>query len=87
MISGGTSADVLKGGAGNDKLSDYLYDAYGDTSMNLLYGEAGDDFLGLGAGDTGDGSDGNDTIYLAAAAASVIGGIGTDVLQTGYQGS
>ncbi len=85
VIEGGAGADVLRGGAGNDRLYDYSTSYYvSDTFVDQLYGEAGDDYLQLGAGDTGDGGDGNDTIYLAGAAASVIGGIGTDVLRTDY---
>ena len=83
VIEGGLGADVLKGGAGNDALYDNSawLGGQSDAFVDQLFGEAGDDYLFLGAGDKGDGGDGNDTIYAAGTPASVVGGLGSDVLQ------
>ena len=85
VIEGNDGADVLKGGAGNDRLYDNRQNYfYSDSFADQLFGEAGDDYLELGAGDSGDGGDGNDTIYVKNTPLSVAGGIGSDVLQAAW---
>lgn len=84
---GGGGSDVIHGGAGNDALyADRPY-TLGDlgspneaTSVNLLYGEAGNDFMVGGVGkDTLDGGGGNDTIN-GGQGDTLIGGDGDDWL-------
>ena len=85
VIEGNDGADVLKGGAGNDRLYDNRQNYfYSDSFADQLFGEAGDDYLELGAGDSGDGGDGNDTVYVKNTPLSVVGGIGSDVLQAAW---
>ncbi|WOS62026.1 calcium-binding protein [Sinorhizobium fredii] len=83
ITDGGSTADILKGFAGNDTLSggngnDLLYGGDGNDSLtggndnDTLYGEAGDDTL--------TGSAGNDTYVYSGGLDSVTDSGGTDVL-------
>ena len=91
-LIGGLGADQFYGGDGND-LIDNRDDAGTGASLNVAYGEAGNDtILGGDAGETfsgGDGDDrlegnaGNDTLYGDAGNDSLQGGNGDDILSGG----
>jgi len=85
-LVGGGSNDYLLGEAGPDEIwggdeNDYWDGGYGDDE-DLMYGEAGNDFIhdddGTG-GDTLDGGDDMDELYsLDFASDTLVGGAGTD---------
>ncbi|MBC6982947.1 calcium-binding protein [Caulobacter sp. 17J80-11] len=70
-------ADILNGGAGDDRLFGDFFDYGGGNDQ--LFGEKGNDFLDGGQGDDRlDGGAGNDTIWGGAGADLMIGGGGAD---------
>ncbi len=91
-LTGGLGADQFYGGDGND-LIDSRDDTGSGASLNVAYGEAGNDtILGGDGGEAfsgGDGDDrlegngGNDTLYDDAGNDSLQGGDGNDSLQGG----
>ncbi|KAA0578723.1 calcium-binding protein [Azospirillum sp. Sh1] len=91
-LIGGLGADQSYGGAGND-LIDNRDDSSTGASLNVAYGEAGNDtILGGDAGETfsgGDGDDrlegnaGNDWLEGNTGNDSLLGGAGDDYLQGG----
>ena len=91
-LIGGLGADQSYGGAGND-LIDNRDDSGSGASLNVAYGEAGNDtILGGDAGETfsgGDGDDrlegnaGNDWLEGNTGNDSLLGGAGDDYLQGG----
>ncbi len=84
-LSGDMGADSLRGGGGADRLSGYIvgvYELNDDGAVDRLFGEGGDDYLGLSTGDIGDGGAGNDTL-VAGGAGTFTGGTGGDVLRVG----
>ena len=78
---GGTGADIVRGGAGNDTLGGYYYSTFDgdDGAVDQVFGEAGDDIIVVSAGDTGDGGAGNDTI-TGWGGSRLFGGDGDDLL-------
>jgi len=96
-LSGGAGGDTINGGDGNDFLASYLpdtnfyypgqdphpisLDQY--TEHDTLLGGNGNDVIAAGYGDTVDGGDGSDTLYLNLLGASA--GVTVDFrpLQTG----
>ncbi len=82
-LSGDNGADTLRGGAGDDVISAYrvgTYNTRNDNAADQIYGEDGNDLIGVSTGDLGDGGAGNDTI-AAGGAGTFIGGSGTDTLR------
>jgi Ca2+-binding RTX toxin-like protein len=63
-LDGGAGADILHGGNGNDILDG----DYGDAtalSIDQLFGDAGDDAITIGAGDSADGGTGTDSLSIS----------------------
>ncbi|WP_412509909.1 calcium-binding protein, partial [Roseovarius sp. SYSU LYC5161] len=53
----------------------------GDTTDNLVRGNAGDDYINVGSGDdTAEGGAGDDFMFGSAGSDSLAGGNGTDML-------
>ena len=63
LLAGGTGSDTLDGGAGHDTIWGQTEDDP-DATADFLNGGTGDDTLMLGAGDYGNGSDGQDAFHL-----------------------
>jgi len=70
VLFGGSGADILEGGGGNDS----LYAANGGldngAERDQLFGGDGNDTLSIGYGDSADGGDGADTLFLTTTGAT-----------------
>ena len=82
-IKGGAGADVIHGGDGDDTIDG----GFGiTTATEQLYGDAGNDIIKAGKGDTGallDGGAGRDQLYGGWAANVINGGDDNDYLSSG----
>ncbi|GAB3758456.1 hypothetical protein GCM10028796_04160 [Ramlibacter monticola] len=92
ILNGGSGADTLSGGDGDDRLyadgpvhsGTTLWDWDAADAVNVLQGDAGDDWLQGGAGiDSLHGGDGADTLDGGLGNDSLDGGTGNDVLRAG----
>ncbi len=88
IIYGGAGNDTLDGGLGNDTLyggngNDTLYGGVGLFSVNMIYGEAGDDTIiatSFTSGSYYDGGADNDTIFSTSGDEVMVGGTGVDTI-------
>ena len=87
QLFGWYGADTLTGGAGNDLIEGFNYNANPDTDADTIYGLGGDDILGGGVNDYIDGGSGTDALRLDLSAAGSGANCDFTLLLAGYTGS
>ena len=85
-IWGGTTVDIINGGAGNDKIYGYNGNdsLFAGTGIDIVYGGNGNDkIMGQSGTNTLYGEAGNDTITGGTGNDKIYGGKGNDVINAG----